>query len=351
MLHPMAETFSQRVLEWAQHDGRKHLPWQHTPTPYRVWVSEIMLQQTQVDTVIPYYEKFMQSFPTIKALANASQDLVLHHWSGLGYYARARNMHKAAKIIHDQYQDQFPSSIEAVEALPGIGKSTAAAILSLSHNQRHTILDGNVKRVLARHTGTSGWPGHTRVEKQLWKIAEQRTPHDNNARYTQAMMDLGATVCTRSQPSCSQCPVSDDCIAFVQNLQTELPTPRPKKNIPIRSTIMLAVLNQDDELLMHRRPNSGIWGGLWSFPEFETIEDALDWCARIFNKLPGSQQMLAELTHTFSHFRLIISPLTVRYDTPIHWVMDGDEWVWYKHNSTRAGLAAPVNQLIKQLAM
>jgi A/G-specific adenine glycosylase len=347
----MTDAFSTRVQAWAQQHGRKDLPWQRNPTPYRVWVSEIMLQQTQVDTVIPYYEKFMQTFPDIETLANASQDLVLHHWSGLGYYARARNLHKSAKIICDQYQSNFPSSLEAVEALPGIGKSTAAAILSLSHNQRHAILDGNVKRVLARHTGTTGWPGHSSVEKLLWNIAEQRTPQNNNACYTQAMMDLGATVCTRSHPLCSSCPVNDDCMAYAQNLQTELPTPRPKKNIPTRSTVMLAVFNHEDNLLMQRRPSHGIWGGLWSFPEFDAVDDALHWCVQIFSRMPDSQQTLADLTHTFSHFRLVISPLTVRYDTPIHWVMDGDEWVWYKHNSSQAGLAAPVHQLIKQLAM
>ena len=347
----MTELFSKRVLAWAQQYGRKQLPWQHNPTPYRVWISEIMLQQTQVDTVIPYYQKFMQRFPSIEALATADQDAVLHHWSGLGYYARARNLHQAARIVHDQYQSTFPSSIDDVIELPGIGKSTAAAILSLSKNQRHAILDGNVKRVLSRHAGIFGWPGLARVEKQLWSLAEQRTPNNDNADYTQAMMDLGATVCKRSQPLCGECPVSTDCVAFTQNLQTELPTPKPKKNIPMRSTVMLAILNQENDMLMQRRPNYGIWGGLWSFPEFETANDALDWCMRTFNQAPHSQQTLADLTHTFSHFRLVISPLTVRYDTPIHWVMDGDEWVWYKHSSSQAGLAAPVDQLIKQLAM
>ena len=213
----------------------------------------------------------------------------------------------------------------------------------------HAILDGNVKRVLARHTGTHGWPGSSGVEKQLWSVAEQRTPDKDNARYTQAMMDLGASVCTRTQPRCTQCPVREDCVAFTQNLQAALPTPKPKKKLPTRSTVMLAVLNQKDELLMQRRPDSGIWGGLWSFPEFETHTEALDWCVRIFNQTPEKQQTLANLTHTFSHFKLAISPLAVAYHTPINWVMEGDGWVWYKHNTSRAGLAAPVNQLIKQL--
>ncbi|MEM7304313.1 MAG: A/G-specific adenine glycosylase [Pseudomonadota bacterium] len=346
----MTEPFSHRVLRWAKHSGRKHLPWQQHPTPYRVWVSEIMLQQTQVDTVIPYYEKFMQSFADIDALANASQDDVLHHWSGLGYYARARNLHKTAQIIRDQYHHQFPLDIDEVIALPGIGKSTAAAILSLSHNQRHAILDGNVKRVLARHTGTPGWPGLSKVEKKLWQIAEQRTPNKNNARYTQAMMDLGAMICTRRQPLCPECPVQEDCIAQIKNLQASLPAPKPKKKIPTREVVMLLVINQKSDVLMQRRPNTGLWGGLWSFPEFETQALALQWCSRMFHQVPDVQEKLAKLTHTFSHFKLIISPITLRFHTPIHWVMEADDWVWYKKNSSRAGLAAPVDKLIKQIA-
>lgn len=342
-------SFADRVLEWAQQHGRKQLPWQQQRTAYRVWVSEIMLQQTQVDTVIPYFEKFMRSLPSIEALANAQQDEVLHHWSGLGYYARARNLHKAAKIICDQHRGEFPENIEEVVALPGIGRSTAGAILSLSHNQRHTILDGNVKRVLARHCAIHGWPGAAKIEKQLWAIAEQRTPANNNADYTQAMMDLGATCCTRTKPHCHECPVSEDCQALINGQQHELPHAKPKKQIPERSTVMLVLQNHQQQLLMQRRPNHGVWGGLWSFPEFESEGQGLDWCLRTFQSQPESRQILSKLTHTFSHFRLHITPISVRYSTPIHWVMEGEEWVWYKHGTSQAGLAAPVNQLVKLL--
>ena len=347
----MSSSFAERVLSWAEKHGRHNLPWQQDPTPYRVWVSEIMLQQTQVETVIPYFEKFISELPDIEQLANAPQDLVLHLWSGLGYYARARNLHKAAQIICEKYQNKFPTNIEDVVALPGIGKSTAAAILSLSQNQRHAILDGNVKRVLARHTATEGWPGSTKIEEKLWKVGEQRTPEKQNAQYTQAIMDLGATICTRSNPLCVQCPVQQDCIAYEKNLQTELPSSKPKKKIPTRNTVMLAVLNQNASLLMQRRPNHGIWGGLWSFPEFENQESAIDWCIRTFNQAPENQKNLPDITHTFSHFKLIITPLTAHYHTPIHWVMEANDWVWYKHGTSQAGLAAPVNQLIKQLAL
>ncbi len=345
------KTFASRVLQWAKQHGRTQLPWQKNPSAYRVWVSEIMLQQTQVDTVIPYFEKFMQQFPSIEALASAPQDRVLHYWSGLGYYARARNLHKAAKLIHDEFDGKFPEQIDDVVALPGIGRSTAGAILSLSFNQKHAILDGNVKRVLSRHQAISGWPGSSKVEKILWDIAQRFTPNKNNALYTQSMMDLGATICTRTKPVCSQCPVQQDCKAFAEDRQHELPHKKPKKNIPSRNTVMLAVINPQSELLMQRRPDRGIWGGLWSLPEFESEKSAVDWCLRTFRDSPKAQQRLTPFTHTFSHFRLNITPLTVEYAHPSHWVMEGDDWVWYKNGSSQVGLAAPVELLIKQLAI
>ena len=343
--------FATRVLQWAKKHGRTQLPWQKNKNAYRVWVSEIMLQQTQVETVIPYFEKFMNQFPTIETLANAPQDQVLHLWSGLGYYARARNLHKAAKILHKDYQGEFPNEINEVMALPGIGRSTAAAILSLSFDQPHAILDGNVKRVLARHQAIEGWPGNAQVEKNLWSIAEQFTPNKNNALYTQSMMDLGATICTRTKPACSQCPVYEDCLALHTNRQHELPHKKPKKAVPSKNTVMLAVIHPTSGLLMQRRPNHGIWGGLWSLPEFDSEQSAIDWCLRTFRDTPRSQQIMSPFTHTFSHFRLNITPVTVEYDNPSHWVMEGDEWVWYKNGSSQAGLAAPVEQLIKQLAI
>ena len=346
----MRVSFSQRILRWADQHGRHNLPWQKEVSSYRVWVSEIMLQQTRVETVIPYFEKFMAQFPTIQVLANASQDQVLHYWSGLGYYARARNLHKAAQIICDKYKGQFPSEIEHVVTLPGIGRSTAAAILSLSHNQRHAILDGNVKRVLTRHCAIEGWPGNTKIEKKLWQIAEQHTPKKNNAKYTQAIMDLGATICTRSTPMCDDCPVANDCLALAANSINQLPSAKPKKALPVRATCMLAITNPQADVLMQRRPNHGIWGGLWSFPEFEDEAAALAWCNRMFRRQPDSQQKLDLLSHTFSHFHLQITPISVQYHHPIHWVMEADDWVWYKHGSSQAGLAAPVNKLLQMLA-
>jgi A/G-specific adenine glycosylase len=344
-------SFSKRVLSWAADHGRRQLPWQQQRTAYRVWVSEIMLQQTQVDTVIPYFQKFMQIFPSIEKLANAKQDKVLHYWSGLGYYARARNLHKAAQLIRDSYDGVFPTDIDDVVALPGIGRSTAGAILSLSFNQKHTILDGNVKRVLARHQAVEGWPGSSANVKILWAIADKLTPKIDCADYTQAMMDLGATLCKRSKPQCESCPVSTDCIALKKGMQNELPHSKPKKQIPTRKTVMLAVTSEQTGLLMQRRPNQGIWGGLWSFPEFDSEESALDWCTRTFQQAPQTHKTLDLLTHTFSHFRLQITPVSVKVSTPIHWVMEADEWVWYKHGSSQVGLAAPVDQLIKQLAI
>ena len=300
-----------------------------------------MLQQTQVETVIPYFQKFMRQFPSIKSLADAPQDEVLHYWSGLGYYARARNLHKAAQCIRNDYAGRFPSEIDQVISLSGIGRSTAGAILSLSKGQKHTILDGNVKRVLARHQAISGWPGNAKIEKQLWEVAEKFTPGKNNARYTQAIMDLGATVCTRKNPNCEQCPIAEDCLANINNLQNELPSPKPKKSLPTRNTIMLAVAHKNTGLLMQRRPNQGIWGGLWSFPEFESETSAIEWCLQTFREEPISQTQLPQITHTFSHFKLLITPVAVQYQAPIHWVMEGDDWVWYKHGLFTSRLSRP----------
>ena len=344
------ELFADRVLKWAQHSGRHHLPWQKPRSAYRVWVSEVMLQQTQVETVIPYFEKFMQAFPNITTLAGASQDAVLHHWSGLGYYARARNLHKAAQIIVEKYTGKFPINIEQVMALPGIGRSTAGAILSLSFNQRHAILDGNVKRVLARHTGTYGWPGSAKVEKILWQYAEQRTPVDNNAAYTQAMMDLGATLCTRSRAKCERCPVQHDCYAHEMLEQSNLPTRKPKKDYPEKEVVMLVVKCSEQGLLMERRPDTGIWGGLLSFPEFENTHSAVQWFQEQFNQ-NGQDYCEHELIkHVFSHYSLNIQPISIQLDAPSLRVMERSEWVWYKYPQIQAGVAAPVNKLLKQFS-
>ena len=226
--------FATRILAWYDQHGRKTLPWQLAKTPYSVWISEIMLQQTQVATVIPYYQKFMQSFPDVVALANAPQDEVLHHWSGLGYYARARNLHKAAQYIRDQFDGEFPRDFDDVLALPGIGRSTAGAVLSLSLAQYHPILDGNVKRTLARHQAIEGWPGKKPVEATLWQLSELCTPRTGVAQFNQAMMDMGATLCTRSKPKCEECPVADGCLAHELALTASIPASKPKKEKPIK---------------------------------------------------------------------------------------------------------------------
>lgn len=342
------QEFNQKVLSWFDANGRKNLPWQMNKTPYSVWVSEIMLQQTQVKTVIPYFEKFMQSFPTVVALANAKQDDVLHHWTGLGYYARARNLHKAAQIIRDEHRGQFPEDIEQVVALPGIGRSTAGAVLSLACGQHQSILDGNVKRVLARCFAIEGWPGNKRVEDQLWQYAEQLTPKNRTGDYTQAMMDMGATLCTRSKPKCDSCPLQTDCLAFIQGRQAELPNKKPKKQIPIKSTFMLLPMWQQ-HVLIYKRPPSGLWGGLWGFYEVENKSDIQN-TVRSLELGDYQQTQLEEFRHTFSHFHLDITPIVLHLDKlPENRVME-DTQLWFDLMSPQnVGLAAPTKKLFSTI--
>jgi A/G-specific adenine glycosylase len=344
------DAFHQRVITWYDTHGRKHLPWQQQRTPYRVWISEIMLQQTQVNTVIPYYERFIQRFPDLLSLANARADEVLHYWSGLGYYARARNMHKAAHQIRDEYQGRFPEAFELVCELPGIGRSTAAAILSLACQQRHAILDGNVKRVLARYFLIEGWPGSNKTANQLWDKAEQLTPDKDVAKYNQAMMDIGSAICTRSKPKCNLCPVSNACQAFIAQRQAEFPQRKPKKTIPVRKTQMLLVCNANNEILLQRRPPTGIWGGLLAFPEIPPGQTVDHWCETHLGITVSQQVVWPELRHTFSHFHLDITPVVVKIRSIHNWVMDQEDWVWYKGESeTQGGFAAPVKRLIDAL--
>ena len=346
--------FSERVLDWFDQYGRKDLPWQHPITPYRVWVSEIMLQQTQVATVIPYYEKFMSSFPDLESLANSPIDDVLKHWSGLGYYARARNLHKAAQQIRDEHGGVFPATLDEVTALSGIGRSTAGAILSIAFKQKQAILDGNVKRVLARFHCVDGWYGNAKVQKQLWMLAENHLPenaeYQRYADYTQAMMDLGATLCTRSKPNCSQCPLKADCLAKQTNTTHLYPTPKPKKTIPERSAIML-MLYKGADIYLIKRPPSGIWGGLWGFPQFEDLSQANEWLEKQgFNRgIIDSAKALANYKHTFSHYRLTIHPLLIRYQNPHSMVVnETDESLWYNiHEEFNGGLATPVQDLLE----
>ncbi|PIE40860.1 MAG: A/G-specific adenine glycosylase [Gammaproteobacteria bacterium] len=351
-----ASTFHQAVLGWFDHHGRKDLPWQKNITPYRVWVSEIMLQQTQVNTVIPYFERFISSFPTAQALATANQDSVLQHWTGLGYYARARNLHKAANQIWQNYQGEFPQSVEKLTELPGIGKSTAGAIAAISMGIHAPILDGNVKRVLARYHRIQGWPGQSATLKKLWSAAEHYTPRDRVADYTQAMMDLGATLCTRSRPKCQQCPLNPHCEGLAMGDALDYPHSKPKKAIPTKATNMLLIENSTGELLLVKRPPAGIWGGLWSFLE---APDNIKGPCNALNKAALEARIgttIESITtwevikHTFSHYHLMITPIHIRISIPPKSIMEGEQQIWYNPlHPADFGLAAPVARLLKQL--
>lgn len=341
--------FASAVLEWFDQHGRHDLPWQEQKTAYNTWISEIMLQQTQVTTVIPYYQRFMERFPTVDALAVAEQDEVLHLWTGLGYYARARNLHKTAQIVSNEFQGHFPETVEGLEALPGIGRSTAGAVLSISTGKWAPILDGNVKRVLARFYALEGWPGTTANQKLLWQYAEQNTPQARTGEYTQAMMDLGATLCTRSKPSCLICPLQQGCQAWELGKTDQLPAPKPKKTIPVKQTYML-ILQQDNlpEVLLYQRPPSGLWGGLWSLPQVADLRDTYNETGLEID--PDSIQTLAPLRHTFSHFHLDITPVKARVNTPTDCVMEGKPLLWYNiEQPENVGLAAPVKKLLQQV--
>jgi len=340
--------FQQRLLAWFDLHGRKDLPWQQDISPYRIWVSEIMLQQTQVVSVIAYFNRFMMRFPDLHDLARADLDDVLKHWAGLGYYARARNLHKTARILSGN-GGTFPQTLAEMIALPGIGRSTAGAILSIACGQRQPILDGNVKRVLTRFHGIQGWPGEARISNRLWQIAETCTPTSRVADYTQAMMDLGATLCTRSRPRCHECPVQPGCQARRLGLVANLPTPKPRKALPIKQIAMLILRDPERRILLTKRPASGIWGGLWSLPEFETTEHASLWCA--LQNLPiGAFSHMPSRRHGFSHYCLDYTPLIARLQNPMNNVMEADKAVWYKARDIAGlGLPAPVRQLLNEL--
>jgi len=341
--------FAAIILKWSASHGRKDLPWQHNPTSYRVWVSEIMLQQTQVTTVIPYFLRFMEEFPDVTALSVADLDKVLHHWSGLGYYARARNLHQAAAIIRDQFGGEFPSSFADVVNLPGIGRSTAGAILALSRDERQPILDGNVKRVLARYHAVEGWPGRSEVSCTLWAYAEQHTPVENVAAYTQAMMDLGATICTRSNPNCDACPIARHCEAHAFGRETDFPGRRDRKAKPLKKTQMILV-HAEETVYLERRPASGIWGGLWSFPEIDPQADASTWCEEKLNASPVDTQKWQTVRHSFTHYDLDIVPIAVRLQCISGTVADTDDQMWYEFESPQqVGIAAPVTGLLEKL--
>lgn len=341
------EDFQKRLLAWYDDKGRKDLPWQQAATPYRVWISEIMLQQTQVTTVIPYFLKFIRRFPDVDSLASAPLDAVLHLWSGLGYYARARNLHKAARIIAER--GKFPDDLNALCALPGIGRSTAGAILSIAFKQHQPILDGNVKRVLARFHALDGWPGDAKISAELWHLSERYTPVERVGDYTQAIMDLGATLCTRASPDCPRCPVLTACQALLGSRTAELPTPRPRKTIPVRKSFMLVLGDGNDRYYLEQRPPAGIWGGLWCFPEYSERQAVERWCAARHIEL-SALKWLPQRRHTFSHFHLDYTPVLAVLENPINVVMEANGGLWYNPRQDRDyGLPAPVGRLLEQL--
>ena len=353
--------FAERLLAWFDAHGRKGLPWQENPTPYRVWVSEVMLQQTQVATVIPYYGRFMARFPSVEALAAGPIDEVLHLWTGLGYYARARNLQACARAIVDRHGGTFPRKLEEVMALPGIGRSTAGAILALSRGERHPILDGNAKRVLARVFGIDGDPSSAAVLNELWARADTCTPEERAAEYTQAIMDLGATLCTRTRPACTVCPMSRGCVAAREGRQAALPGAKRRRERGAREAVLLlAESGQDGDLavLLERRPSAGIWGGLWSPPEFESESEALEWCRRELGTLESSEA-LAPIDHAFTHFDLRLNPLRVRCAAAgagparargSSGVREGNDRLWYALEAPpKVGLPRPIHDLFARM--
>ncbi|HBR96860.1 MAG TPA: A/G-specific adenine glycosylase [Gammaproteobacteria bacterium] len=345
-MNVVVDDFDGRVLAWFDVHGRKSLPWQQNPTPYRVWISEIMLQQTQVNTVIPYYERFMRSFPSVSDLAGADEDHVLAHWSGLGYYARARNLHKAAKSIVNDFAGELPLTSEALQSLPGIGRSTAGAILSLASQQHEAILDGNVKRVLARCFGIGGWPGKTDVLKQLWAVSESLTPKGRTHHYNQAMMDLGATLCRRSRPDCDHCPLANICVAHAEGVPENYPGKKLRRTIPVKSTVMLLATDKQDRVWLYKRPPDGIWGGLWSLPEVDSEHQLDAWCQLRALERTAEPEVHARFRHTFSHFHLEINVLRLPVKTPPKAAVAEEQGVWYKCGSDIGGMAAPVAKIL-----
>lgn len=339
--------FARQVLNWYQQFGRKTLPWQQEKTAYKVWLSEVMLQQTQVATVIPYFTRFIAQFPTITALAAAPLNDVLHLWTGLGYYARARNLHRAAQIMVAEYDGRFPTSFDAIVALPGIGRSTAGAILSLALDQHYPILDGNVKRVLARCYAIAGWPGKKEVENRLWEMSTTVTPAEGVAQFNQAMMDIGAMICTRTQPKCDLCPLRSDCLAAAQQNWADYPGKKPKLSLPVRTRFFL-LMQRGEHVWLEQRPPSGLWGGLYCFPQFNDEKELHQWLHK--RKINTQRlQLLAAFRHTFSHFHLDIVPVQLAMAAS-GIAMDAAAGLWYNLTQPPAiGLAAPVERLLREL--
>ncbi|MEB0163097.1 A/G-specific adenine glycosylase [Glaciimonas sp. CA11.2] len=347
LVHYVDPTFSDAVIRWQKQHGRHALPWQNTRDPYRVWLSEIMLQQTQVTAVIPYYQKFMVRFPSLHSLAEAPSEDVMAHWAGLGYYTRARNLHRCAQRVVAEYGGVFPSDPLLLEDLPGIGRSTAAAIVAFSYGVRAAILDGNVKRVFARVFGIDGYPGAKQIELPMWRRAVDLLPEQGVESYTQGLMDLGATLCTRSKPSCMACPLAQRCVALATNRVAELPVRKPKKTIPEKQTCMLVIVD-GNQVLLEQRPDSGIWGGLLSLPEFDMEHDIESSVTRLtapFGTV-ASCEPLQSFLHVFTHFKLQISPYEIRLERRLNMAAQS-AYVWYSAEKLAdAPLPAPVKKLL-----
>ena len=340
--------FSNQLVSWYRQHGRKTLPWQLNKSPYTTWLSEVMLQQTQVATVIPYFQRFISRFPDINSLAEAPLDEVLHLWTGLGYYARARNLHKAAQQIAQQYDGQFPQQFDQVLALPGVGRSTAGAVLSLALGQHHPILDGNCKRVLARFAAIDGWPGEKAFEQQLWQLAARVTPAETVAEFNQAMMDLGASLCSRSKPDCAACPLKLKCKAALRGEQAFFPGKKPKKQLPEKQSFWL-LLQHENSVLLLQRPATGLWGGLYGFLEFNREEDRTAYITQQALAVESVQE-LAGFRHTFSHFHMWILPQQVKLRQRPAFVKEQSEATWFTIDAIpKVGLSAPAKQLFQQL--
>jgi A/G-specific adenine glycosylase len=339
--------FQQALLGWYDQNGRKNLPWKQEATPYKVWVSETMLQQTQVNTVTPYFLRFMERFPTLATLGGASQDHVLQNWSGLGYYARARNLHRSAQLILSHHHGEMPATLEQLTALPGIGRSTAGAILSLGFGIRAAILDGNVRRILCRYINLEGWPGTVANQRLLWAISEHLTPEKRAGDYNQALMDLGAKICTRTRPDCKACPLQPTCSANRLQCMNTVPAPKPGRSVPVRKNWMLILRdNGENTFYLEKRPGTGLWGGLWVFPCFESEEDMHAWCHQRGINVSQLEQW-PQQRHTFTHFHLDYTPVTGQI-SPFDCIQDGIGG-WLRADETLA-VPAPVQRLLTTIA-
>ena len=341
--------FSTKLIRWHKTDGRKDLPWQQKKNPYKVWVSEIMLQQTQVSTVIPFYISFLKRFPNVKALAKSSEEDVMSFWSGLGYYSRARNLHKTSKLLVDKFNGKLPGSASALISLPGIGKSTAGAILSLGYDKRAPILDANVKRVLSRHEQIEGDLSRSSNIKKLWSISERLTPLDQCAIYNQAIMDLGALICKRSNPKCKKCPVKKDCLSFKKNLTKDIPKKVDKKSKPSKNVYWLIAIDKDENILLKKRNKEGVWAGLWSFPESSSEEKLRNEYQTLFKRKQKKLKSLPEINHSFSHFNLRAKPLLLNAENCMQHNSNSRKYKWIKKTRLKSlGVPSPVKRFLEK---